>query len=332
MKALNRLLTGLLAVAMAWAAPCLAIAQPAKESQSEVRGILYRVRQGDVTVYLLGSIHIGNEEMYPFGGELTEAMEAADTFYFECDTTSRPAVELTQKTMRLEGGTRLQDVIHPEMYEKLEQVCGLSGYSVSKMSELRPWAVMSTLSANATAAEMGVDGLKKALALGVEARVREYAQQNRRDVAYLETTQEQLDVMNGFSMPLQLYLLDTTLNVILDPSSATGMDANMGLWPSWWRQGDAEAFAESFHQGKAQEAEFNLPLLTEYYGALITARNGNMARRVAALLEAPGPHTYFVTVGLLHLVLPEDSVVKCLQDAGYAVEWLSGDGGGDGDV
>lgn len=288
--------------------------------ESQAQGILYRVRHEGVTVYLLGSIHIGNREMYPFGETLLAAMEASNTFVFECDTTSGDALAATRKAKYFQDGTKLTDVLPADLYEKLEAVSSLRGYSVSEFVKMKPWAVMSTLSMDATAAQMGMDSLVDAASLGVEVYVRGYASKNKKEIGHLETTEEQLGVMDGFSMPLQEYLLESTLNAILEPATAKGMDASMGEWPGWWKAGNAAAFAQSFHQGEEQETRPDLA--AEYCESLIYKRNVNMADRTEALLLGGGEDTYFVTVGLLHLVLPEHSVVKCLEDKGYTVEWL----------
>lgn len=299
----------------------MAWAEPVVEAESQARGILYRVRHEGITVYLLGSIHIGNQEMYPFGGTLLAAMEASDTFVFECDTTSGDAVKTTLKMMYYQDKTKLPDVLSTELYEKLEKVCALRGYPASMFVRMKPWAAMSTLSMDATAAQMGMDSIVDASSFGVDVYVLEYATQNKKEIGYLETTEEQLGMMDGFSMPLQEYLLDSTLSVILEPSMAKGMDASMGEWPGWWKAGNAAAFAQSFHQGEEQETRPDL--IKEYCESLIYKRNVNMADRTEALLLGGGEDTYFVTVGLLHLVLPEHSVIKCLEDKGYTVEWLS---------
>ena len=49
-----------------------------------------------------------------------------------------------------------------------------------------------------------------------------------------------------------------------------------------------------------------------------------MAASLAQMLEEEDPRSFFVTIGLMHLVLPEDSVLYELTRMGYTVErmWL----------
>ena len=45
---------------------------------------------------------------------------------------------------------------------------------------------------------MGTDNVEQALSLGVEKQVQAYAANNRKATAYLETLNEQLDILEGF--------------------------------------------------------------------------------------------------------------------------------------
>ena len=199
-------------------------------------GILYRVTGGKSDLYLLGSIHVGSEDMYPMGQYILDAMEAADVLAFECDTASAQAQAAYQELMRCPEGDTLETLVSAVLY--------------------------------------------------------------------------------GLSPALQESLLRSTCCVILNPDSATGMDAVIDRWPDWWRMGDAEAFARAYLDGMAAEPAQDLA--REYHAALVTERNMRMARQMAQWLE--GENTCFVTLGLLHLVLSGDSVLSCLEEMGYTVE------------
>lgn len=284
----------------------------------EVEGILYQATKGANTVFLLGSIHIGNQEMYPYGATLTTAMQESDVFVFECDTTSKEAVNAMQKVRYIDDGHTLADVVPVDVFQKLKEVCEKKGYPLKSYEKQKPWMVMSTFSMLATAEAMGVDNLKKAENYGVEANVRTFAQKEKKTVRYLETTEEQLKVLESFSPTLQAYLLEDALDLMLHPEVAVGMDADMGFWPAWWSLGDEQAFIESFQKGVS--AAKDISLTEEYYDALIYQRNLNMAQRIEAMLmEEDDEHTYFVTVGLLHLILPQDSVLHYLREMGYQI-------------
>src|SRR5699024_9817666 len=90
-------------------------------------------------------------------------------------------------------------------------------------------------------------GTKASAALGVEEQVRKLG--GGKPEAWLEDTRAELEVLDGLSQALQESLLRSTCCVILNPDSATGMDAVIDRWPDWWRMGDAEAFARAYLDG-----------------------------------------------------------------------------------
>jgi uncharacterized protein len=288
------------------------LAHPAEGSA----GLLYHVSGDRGELYLLGSIHVGTRDMYPFGEEIARAMAKADTFVYECDTTSPEVTQALTARAALPDGQTLREQIGEALYAELTQVCNILGISVTELDGLKPWAVINTLAVHATAAELDTADVNQALSLGVEKQVQAYAAKHGKQTAYLETAIEQTDVLEHFSAALQSYLLKTECDTILDPQSASGLDATITEWPAWWRAGNADAFAAQY-LGSYLAPGYE-DVCAEYHARLVTERNARMAARLSAMLANGG--TYFVTVGLLHVVLPEDSVVQLLREQGYAVE------------
>lgn len=271
-------------------------------------GIAYRISGGNNDMVILGSIHVGNEQMRHYGQHIEDGMDAADTFVFECDSSSQ---EARQASARLMSG-ELKKEVSPQTYEKVQQVAQALDLPMSRFDGMRPWAVTSSLSTQIAAVQLGVKDAGAALKMGVEEQVRKRV--GRKSVAYLETAEAQLTILNDFSPALQETLLKDACDMVLNPSPTTLKD-----WPDWWQAGDAEAFAQAYQE----ENELTDPVLTaEYHDALITKRNKAMAHGLSLLLQDEQPHCYFVTIGLLHLVLPGDSVLSELEAMGYTVERL----------
>lgn len=283
----------------------------AREQAEPSVGLCYRVTGGKNEMVILGSIHVGNEEMNRFGTHITDAMSAADTFVFECDNDSADAKkDIQELTAAL---TPLCELISPEAYAMLGEVCEKQGYSLERFDAMRPWAVISTLSTQTAAAELGVKNAAKALSMGVESTVRSHAR--GKSLVYLETAREQLSILDGFSPALQDAMLKSACELILHPK-----ETSLDEWPAWWRDGDAEKFAAAY--GEENDLT-DASLAKEYHDRLVTERNQKMARRLQALLEGGEAHSYFVTVGLLHLALPDDSVLRELEALGYGVERMT---------
>lgn len=309
----------LLVILLPLFAGLLALGWGLTQTREGSRGVLYRVTDGSHTLYLLGSIHVGSREMYPFGDAIREAMEASDTFVYECDTTSEAAVAELRGRMALPEGQALRDVLGESLYSRLGTVCQQLGLDITVLDPLKPWAVINTLAVYTTAAEMGTQNVNEALALGVEKQVQAYQVKLSRGTEYLETPAEQADALESFSGDLVTYLLTSELDVILNPSDARGMDATIALWPQWWREGDAQAFAGHYLASYLEPGHETV--CAEYHRTLITARNARMADRLETLLQSGS--TCFATVGLLHLALPEEGIPALLADRGYAVTLVS---------
>lgn len=273
------------------------------------RGVLYRVSGGAGEMYLLGSIHVGSDEMYPFSPSIRAAIRQADVLVFECDTASKEARESTARLMQ---GTGLKDAVSPECYARAMQAAQHLGLDSSAVEGMKPWAAASLFSTHAAARQLGEKSARSATAIGVEEMVRRQAV--GKPCHYLETAQEQLMVMDSFSPQLQEHLLQEACETALNPTE----DETLQLWPKWWAEGNADAFAASYLESFANEK--NPALAQEYHDALITQRNRRMARGLQTLLESPEAKRCFVTVGLMHLVLPGDSILAELTAMGYEVE------------
>ncbi len=273
-------------------------------------GICYRITGGKNPMVILGSIHIGNADMEPYGQHLLKEIDAADVLVFECDNEAPGVLVQTMAMMTLKDG-KLSDLLSPETNELLDKACKEVGLSASMLNMFRPWAVYSTLTTMTAAEQMGSGSTTDAMNYGVESVVMDYAGDKER--AYLETAIEQLEVMDGFSPALQEEILRQSCLAILEPQP----DETLTLWPQWWREGNADAFVQDYlgdDEGLSDE------LFQEYHQALVTNRNKNMADGLCRMLEDEKNHRYFVTVGLLHLVLPQDSVLWELEQRGYTVE------------
>ena len=311
MKTFKRLFYALLSAAL-----CVVACVPA-QAVAEGKGVCYRVSGGRNELFLLGSIHIGSESMYPVCDEIADALSASDVLVLECDTENPSVVAQINAMMRYSDDDQLSDHLSAETYELLRQVCDQTGYSLAMMDRLRPWAVVSVFSLKSTAAEMGVADVSHAVALGVETQICALAGDKRR--AYLETAVDQLAVLDGFSPELQEYLLQTVLRTILEPERYTQPgDADIAKWADWWQTGDADAFAASYLSGLEVDPEPELA--REYHAGLVSKRNQTMAQGLQRLMESDEPHRYFAVVGLLHLALPNDSILSNLREMGYTVQ------------
>lgn len=283
------------------------------DEKEPVQGVCYRICGGKNPMIILGSIHVGSPEMEPYGQHILKEMEAADVFVFECDSDSPEVAAQTLSMMQLESGT-LQDLLTPELQQLFAEACQAARLNPETLNNFKPWAATSMLTTAAAAREMGARSSRQAVSHGVEQEVEEHV--DDRAIRYLETAAFQLSLMDGFSPALQQALLRQACQVLLEPKENT----SLAQWPIWWRDGDTSSFIAEYSQDDSLPPE----LAEEYHQTLVVSRNRNMARELSLMLEEEESHRFFVTVGLLHLVLPGDSVLYELEQMGYSVEriWL----------
>lgn len=285
--------------------------------QTESNGIFYRISGGKSTVYLLGSIHVGARDMYPMSKNIRSALQASDTVVFECDTSGEDAQNASARLMKSE--VDLEERVTPECLRLVEQAARKLGYSMETLRKLDPWAITSMITVAAAADEMNGGNKKLASVYGVENMVRK--QMENQKVEYLETAEEQLGLMEKFSPELQEYLLVSACRTLLESSNVNEQKNHMEKWPIWWKEGNAQAFAESYL--REMEDETAPELAREYHQALLSERNHRMAEKLCQMLENDQERQYFVVVGLMHLVLENDSILCELEDAGYCVEKIA---------
>lgn len=280
-------------------------------------GILYRVTGPEGTAYLLGSIHIGTSALHPFGEAITEAMAESDVFVFETDTSTAQQLALLSARQTLSDGGSLQSILGDELMDDIVAAYNALGLSTETLDTQKPWSVINTLAVYSSAAEMGVKDIRKAISLGVDTAVEDFADTHQKTLAYLESIDEIADTMESFSDALNRTLLQDEIDVILGRKLAAD-DVSIALWPQWWHDGDADAFKD-YYQNSSQGIDPHL--YAEYQEKLVIQRNTLMAGRLDGMLQSGG--RYFVTVGLLHLVDDEhDSIPSLLRELGYTVEFI----------
>ena len=112
------------------------------ENNLDSKGIMWKVENKGNTVYLLGSIHYGKPDLYPFRKEVVENFSNSDILYVEVDISNQEELmkammekmaeleEEIDKSSNYKDGTTLKSVIDEEFYFKIETI--MDKYGVSK--------------------------------------------------------------------------------------------------------------------------------------------------------------------------------------------------------
>lgn len=276
-------------------------------------GFLWKVTKGDKTVYMLGSIHVGDESMYPLRDDIYQAYEQSEIVVTEVDILRDATEEESQeieKMLTYQDGTTLKDHLSPELYESVMSVAreiGLEGEALEEFETYQVWFVNMLFSSltDTSGAEAG---------LGVDRHFLELAKQDGLPNGELETYMIQYGMLAGFSQELQEQMLKEAITMYEYASQGydiSGSSTNYLL--DIWARGDLEALDEIADDMKRSSRE--------YYDALLTKRNVGMTDKIEQYLNSGEYNTYFVIAGALHFA-GADSINKMLEERGYTIERL----------
>jgi len=274
------------------------------------QGFLWKVEKNGNVVYLLGSIHVGDEELYPLRTEITDAFEASDVVVTEVDVTkplTKKEEEAIQKLMYYQEGTTLKDHVSPETYAKLVELANKKGLNMEVVDQTQVWFL------NLILQELLPKDEKISSDYGIDIHFLEAATEQKMPSLELETAFSQYNMLSSFSDEYQESALTTTLEMI--EYADQGYDVNNGsdYLLDIWKAGDLATLDSMAESIKKEELD--------YYNGMLTNRNKGMTDKVIGYLNGTEQKTYFVIAGALHMAGP-DSIIKMLEAQGYTVDRL----------
>ncbi|OUS70240.1 hypothetical protein B1748_28810 [Paenibacillus sp. MY03] len=265
----------------------------------ESRGFMYKVENGENVVYLLGSIHVGNDAMYPLRDEITDAFQEADFLSVEVNGESDEVdyEKLLGNLGYYKDGTTLRNHLSTEGYEAVVQLLTDLELETNTLDTLKPWFASFVLDSwlqeeSEFEAELGIDQYFMDQAIKKEIPILE-----------LESAELQYRMFDNFSAELQEGMLMGSVYGFYNESDSVQDLSSM------WVDGDIEMLTELAEDSKSNE---------EYYNAVLRDRNVGMAEGIDGYLNNKEASTFFVVVGALHLP-GEDGVVALLEEMGYTV-------------
>lgn len=261
---------------------------------------LWKVTTPFDPLYLLGSIHVGNQSLYPLPASIEKAFRVSD----------RIAVEVNMTTIEGEGayafadaalyprGDSLQKHINKETYNLIMKEFERYGVDSYRMQRLKPWALALMIS--------GLESKKARVAseYGIDLHFINRATFLKKEILELETVELQASIFKDLTDKQQeMFLIDTIKNL-------SNEAANMTRLITAWREGDTKALEEYVEKT-------DQPQYVNLRERILTARNKAMVTKIEELIREPS--TELVIVGAAHLV-GKDGIVELLRKKAYSVE------------
>lgn len=287
----------------------------APAEDDSISPLLYQVTDAEGnTVWLFGSIHVGQEYFYPLPDYVTEAYENSDALAVEADVVefASDMEAQTQALMQLMylDGTMISDHIPEDLYTQAVEVLTECGVYMPALDLYNP-VMWSNLIDTAQVESLGVVG-----ELGIDMYFLNHAHETGKEIQEVESADFQYSMMAGFSEELQIELLESSLYSYKNMGETK---TELFELTEAWATGDKDVLVELLNEEPEFETDEEALLYAEYNDAMLTQRNVTMADFAEAALTSG--KEVFICVGAAHVVGP-GAVADLLTQRGYTVELI----------
>ena len=279
-------------------------AQIAAQPQSKPRRFLmWKATSPTVTVYLFGSIHVGDRAMYPLPPQVESAFAAAKILAVEINsrnTDQAKAMEFVQTYGMYSSDDSLSKHLSKESLAALDDFCAKHGLPRADMEQVKPWVVAVSIAGIAWK-EAGEDP-----SLGIDVHFLNESK-SPQHIDELESVDSQFSLFAKATEEEQISLLTTTLK------QGDKLKDSIKQLQAAYLSGDPAALQKILDE----VTEVGSKSLMK---KLLDDRNVTMAARLDEYLKGKEPA--FVVVGAAHII-GDKGVAKLLRDKGYKVEQVT---------
>jgi uncharacterized protein len=267
------------------------------------RFLMWKAASPTATIYLVGSIHLGDSSMYPLPKEVEMAFAAAKVLAVEINIKNADQAKmigLIQKYGLYTGDDSLTKHLPKETQAALEDYCTKHNVPRHGMEQLKPWVVTVTIAAMAWQ-QAGEDP-----SLGIDMHFLNESKPPQR-IDELESMESQLSIFAEASEAEQQSMLAAILkkgDKIKDIIKRT---------QTAYVAGDPDALQKVLdEQDDVGSKSLEKKLLDD--------RNVTMTGKMEEYLKGKEP--VFVVVGAAHII-GDKGIAKQLRDKGYKVDQVT---------
>jgi len=271
----------------------------------EKANFLWKVSGGTSDAYLLGSIHIVPDDIYPLSPKIEKVFESSDHLVVEADMNNIDQGKIQMLTMSkgfVLDGVSLETVLKPELYQKLKVTLdSIKLINIEQVKMMRPWLVALTIP------QLIIMKMGYKIDNGIDMHFLKSATKMKKSILELESAEFQVDLLSGFSDELQIKFLESALD------ETGNFKEKYDEMVKAWKDDDLKSMTSIINK----EMKDN-PDLKPVYDKLILDRNITMTDKIDKWLKSDKKETYFIVVGAGHIV-DKDGIAKLLEKKGYKV-------------
>lgn len=254
------------------------------------KNMMWKVESEKGTVYVLGSVHIAKESLYPLDSSIENSYKESDFLVVEVNLNDiDPSIMMNE--MMLPPDQTLEDVVEPETFKKLSQELAKVGVQPMQYLRFKPWAA-TFLIIQSKLSQTGYN-----MGKGIDKYYLDKAARDQRAILELESMEFQISMFNEFDKAPGDYL-DYSLDNVEE--IALTVDDIFKAWSA----GDTTQLSELMFSNMETYPEYE-----RIYELLLDKRNVNMVKEIEKYLQTS--KTYFVVVGAGHLI-GDQGIIKLL--------------------
>ena len=289
-----------LALWLALALP-LALPQPAARAEALLHGhgLLWKIEGGGAAPsYLFGTIHLSDTRVTTLPGPVADAIDATRSLSIEVLLNAASKLRTMGRMIIIEG-PKLDEILGDALFARVVDAAAPYGLNRNVVKHMKPWAMWLLLS-------LPPEEMKAGQGMALDEALQVEAMRRGKPVYGLETIDEQLDSVAGFTVHEQIALLASAVD---DRHKVEAMLEQMT------RLYLARDVAAIYDLMTAQSWNIEPAVVDSVMERLIDSRNLRMTERMIARLDEGAA---FVAVGAMHLP-GERGMLRLLEQRGYTV-------------
>lgn len=291
---------------------CMLVSCDPVDEQREDSGVLFwEVKSDDgKRMFLLGSIHVADDDIYPFSDVVMYAFNESSALAVEVDIDAlnkdvQLQIQVLQYFMYDDGST-IEDHIDEELFNRAKQyLVDRDKYSESYLL-LKPifWAELLS--------EVAAEKTGLSFDKGVDLYFLKEAKKAKKEILQVESATGQAEALAGLSDAMQEFYLEDTLNNVGNLVRNT-----LDLYEIW-KEADVDKLEKYVYNvdKKKTLSDEQLEALNEFEKVMIIDRNKLMVEKAVEYINSG--KTVFFVVGAAHMI-GESGLVNQLESKGYEV-------------
>jgi hypothetical protein len=269
----------------------------------------YVATRGTTTIYVLGTLHVGDPSDYPpnqpFRKPILAALAASPTLALELSPDDLLVSQDDVSKYGVCSRECLPRLLPDPLWRRLAMRLRSNPAALEEIKKMRPWLAALLVET--------YDSLSAGLQTeyGTEAQLQNVYLKTRGKLVGLETLSEQMRAFTGLSLAQQREMLAQDL--VQTPEENV---ADVRTLHRLWRVGDADAIA-AWDTAKSEKLARDPRLSASIDNKIVYDRNRRFVARMVAIAAPNKP--VFVAIGALHLGGPK-GVLALLRQRGFIVD------------